>query len=62
MRRDGEKDKDKNSKHNGPSAEDTELRVKIHFDEYMSKWDEFYGEPEWEQKKLLPLHTEVKFV
>lgn len=33
--------------------------MKVHFDGFIAKWDESYGEHEWREKKLQPLHTKV---
>ncbi|CAN0539105.1 unnamed protein product, partial [Scytosiphon promiscuus] len=35
----------------------TEYLVKVHFDNFTSKWDESYGESEWRERKLVPLYT-----
>lgn len=58
---DREKDeRERSSKNKSPTPElRTELQVRVHFDEYMSKWDEYYGEREWREGKLKPLYSEV---
>lgn len=36
-----------------------ELLLKIHFDDFTSKWDEYYGEQEWRENKLARLYSKV---
>lgn len=40
----------------------TEYLVKVHFDNFTSKWDESYGESEWRERKLVPLYTKVRLL
>jgi len=34
-------------------------RVRVHFDRFSSKWDEWYSEQDWADGRLRPLHTKV---
>lgn len=56
-----ERERSSKSKSSSPELR-TELQVRVHFDEYMSKWDEYYGEREWREGKLKPLYSEVSRV
>lgn len=42
------------------SSKRTELLLKVHFDDYTSRWDEQYGEPEWKEEKLAPLYSKAR--
>lgn len=44
------------------SSRRTELLLTVHFDNYTSKMDEYYGEQEWRDNKLAPLYSQVREV
>ena len=43
------------------SSDKRERQIRVHFDNFMSKWDEFYGEHEWKEGKLAPLYSKVMY-
>lgn len=41
------------------STAKTGRQIKVHFDGFMSKWDEVYGEQDWKDGKLAILYSKV---